>query len=104
MTSYEAVAVEPQQAFAILDQIESPLVRCLIVLVSATGLRITEALGLRWSDVDWEKERIHVRRKFVDLKLGGPKSLASRAPVEMHRALAAVLVAWRERDDRCWRG
>lgn len=96
LTSYEAVSVEPKEAFAILSRVASPLVRCLIVLVSATGLRISEALGLRWSDIDGERGRIYVRRKFVDGEIGEPKSAASRAPVEMHRVLATFLSEWRK--------
>lgn len=99
ITDYEAVDVSPKEAFAILDQIKDALVRCLIVLVSATGLRVSEALGLRWSDVEWEKGKIQVRRGFVDGEIGGPKSKASRAPVEMHKTLAAVLVEWRKQTE-----
>jgi integrase len=96
LSDYEAVPVSPEQAFAILDRIEPPLIRCLVILVSATGLRISEALGLRWSDVDWKRGRIHVRWGFVDGRIGDPKSKASRSTVEMHRTLAAVLEAWRK--------
>ncbi|HKU20172.1 MAG TPA: site-specific integrase, partial [Terriglobales bacterium] len=90
------VDVSPEQAFAILDEIESPLVRCLVILLSATGLRPSEALALRWSDIKWEEDRIKVKRGFVDGKIGCPKSLASRGTVEMHRTLAAVLLEWRK--------
>ena len=34
-TGYEAVAVEPQQAKAILDKLEDPLVRTLVILVAS---------------------------------------------------------------------
>lgn len=95
LTDYEAVDVSPEEAFAILDQIESPLVRCLVILLSATGLRSSEALALRWSDVEWDKGTIWVRRGFVDGEIGDPKSVASRAPIEMHKTLAAVLEEWR---------
>jgi len=47
LSDYEAVDVSPEEAFAILDEIESPLVRCLVILLSATGLRPSEALALR---------------------------------------------------------
>lgn len=95
LTGYEAVDVSPEEAFAILDQIESPLVRCLVILLSATGLRPSEALALRWSEVEWGKGTIWVRHGFVDGEIGNPKSVASRSPVEMHETLAAVLVEWR---------
>jgi integrase len=96
LSTYEAVAVSPQEAFAILDQIESPLVRCLVVLLSATGLRPSEALALRWSDLNFESGTIRIERGFVDGQIGKPKSVASRGNVEMHRALAAVVQAWRK--------
>lgn len=96
LSSYEAVAVSPAQAFAILDQIESPLVRCLVILLSATGLRPSEALALLWADFDFEHGTIHVRRGFVDGQIGDPKSIASRGTVEMHKALGAVMQAWRK--------
>ncbi len=95
LSTYEAKDVSPEEAFAILDHVESPLVRCLIILLSATGLRPSEGLALRWSDIQWEQGTIQVRRGFVDGKIGDPKSLASRGAVEMHRALAAVLEEWR---------
>lgn len=96
MTDYEAVTVSPEQAFLILEQIEDPLVRCFIILLACTAMRISEALALRWSDLDWQQGRIFVRRGWVDGEIGRPKSQASRANVEMAPALAAVLEAWRK--------
>ena len=43
------------------------------------------------SDVDWKKLRINIRRDWVDGELGRPKSMASKAPVEMHETLADML-------------
>jgi integrase len=96
LSSYEAVPVSPEQAFAILDQIESPLVRCLVILLSVTGLRPSEALALRWNDLNFENGTIKIERGFVDGQIGDPKSIASRGTVEMHEALAAVMQAWRK--------
>lgn len=96
VSNYEAVDVTPEEAFRILDQIESPLVRCLLVLLSATGIRPSEGIALRWSDLNFESGMIRIERGFVDGEIGDPKSLASRGTVEMHRALAAVMLAWRK--------
>src|SRR5580700_4254926 len=60
------------------------------------AIRIGEALGLMWSDVDWKKLKINIRRDWVDGELGRPKSRASKAPVEMHEKIAALLLAWRQ--------
>lgn len=96
LSSYEAVDVSPEQAFAILNEIEQPLVRCLVILLSATGLRPSEGLALRWSDLDFQRGTIKIERGFVDRTIGDPKSLASRGKVEMHRGLATVLLEWRK--------
>jgi len=60
------------------------------------AIRIGEALGLMWSDVDWKQLKINIRRDWVDGELGRPKSRASKAPVEMHEKIAALLLAWRQ--------
>jgi integrase len=90
------VDVSPKQAVAILDEIEPPLVRCLVILLSATGLRPSEALALQWGDLDFDGGVIRIERGFVDGEIGNPKSLASRSTVEMTRALASVMVEWRK--------
>jgi integrase len=96
VSDYEAVSLSPEESFAILEQINDPLVRVLVIVVAVTAVRIGEALGLMWSDIDWKKLKINIRRDWVDGELGLPKSRASKAPVEMHKTLAALLQAWRQ--------
>jgi integrase len=96
VSDYEAVSLSPEESFAILEQIDDPLVRVLVIVVAVTATRIGEALGLMWSDVDWKKLKINIRRDWVDGELGRPKSRASKAPVEMHETLAALLQVWRQ--------
>jgi integrase len=95
VSDYEAISLTPEDSLAILGRIDDPLVRVLIIVVAITAIRIGEALGLVWSDIDWKKLKINIRRDWVDGELGRPKSRASRAPVEMHETLAALLQAWR---------
>jgi integrase len=40
------------------------------LLVAATGLRISECLGLPWADVDFSKQQVFVRRKWVASRIG----------------------------------
>jgi integrase len=96
ISDYEAVSLSPEESFAILERIDDPLVRTLLIVVAVTAIRIGEALGLMWSDVDWRKLKINIRRDWVDGELGRPKSRASKAPVEMHETIAALLQAWRQ--------
>jgi len=96
VTDYEAISLSPEESFAILERIGDPLVRVLVIVVAVTAVRIGEALGLMWSDIDWKKMKINIRRDWVDGHLGRPKSRASKAPVEMHETLAALLQSWRQ--------
>ncbi len=41
-------------------------VRTAALLNCLAGLRLGEIRGLRWEDIDWEKNQIHVRHNFVD--------------------------------------
>ena len=69
--------------------------RVLVLADAATGLRISELLALRWSDVDWAHSCIRVTRAYVYGKFGPPKQ-ASKKPVPLHPLLAASLETWRK--------
>src|SRR5215472_8747343 len=74
------------------------------VLLGTTGLRIGEALGLRWSDVDLIARRLQVRRALQRQRGRGlvfvePKSVTSRRGVELPQLAIAVLRLHRLRVD-----
>lgn len=60
------------------------------------GLRISEILSLRWTDIDFEAETIRVERSIVGRDLEGTKSDASEATMPLHPHLAIILKAWSE--------
>ena len=93
-SGYEAMILTPLQAFDLLMKLEEPE-RTLTLLASATGLRISECLGLQWQDVSFEQSQIHVRRTWTCGQIGVPKSKASRAPVPLHPLLAEFMQAWK---------
>jgi integrase len=71
--------------------------RCnvLVFLVAVTGLRISEALGLKWSELDYEGQMIHLRRVWVGNKLvPRMKTDGSAAPVPLGDLLADALQSW----------
>ena len=39
--------------------------RTLVFLVAVTWFHISEALGLKWSNLDYERQMIHLRRVWV---------------------------------------
>jgi len=69
--------------------------RTFFIVLILTGLRAGEALGLQWSDIDFDHKCIHVRRSAWYGKAQPTKSKASAAPVTLPDALAAVLKEYR---------
>ena len=93
---YKAVIVTPEQAFKILMALPESE-RVLTLVIAATGLRISEALGLQWQDVDYANQRINLRRVWVDNKIvERMKTEQSEAPATMSPTLAEVLKCWHQ--------
>jgi integrase len=94
-SEYEAKIITPEQGFKILTAMPQPE-RTLTMLIAATGLRISEGLGLQWADVDYDSQQIFVRRSWTGGKVGKPKSAASKAPVPMVPLLAGFIRQWQQ--------
>lgn len=60
---------------AILNKSEGQ-VRLLFQFAFFTGLRVSELIGLRWEDVDWQNQIIHVEETIVYKESKGPKTEA----------------------------
>lgn len=69
----------------------------MVFLASTTGLRVSEFLGLKWQDINFDELEIHLVRAIVNGVVGDMKTEASRKPVPLDSALAEVLVTWRGR-------
>ena len=95
-SDYKAVIVSPEQAFRIMMELEEPY-RTLVFLVAVTGLRISEALVLKWGDLDYEHQMIHLRRVWVGNDIVEQlKTEGSAAPVPLGDLLADALRGWNQ--------
>ena len=95
-SNYKAVIVSPEQAFRMMMGLEDPY-RTLVFLVAVTGLRISEALGLKWGDLDYERQMIHLRRVWVGKDIVEQlKTEGSAAPVPLGDLLADALRGWNQ--------
>jgi integrase len=63
----------------------------IIVGVILTGLRVSELLALKWSDVDFDNLAIHVTRSIALQRVGPCKTEASQKPVPLDPELAETL-------------
>ncbi len=71
-----------------------------LLCLARTGLRLGEAIALRWGDVDWHGGFIHVQRSYSRGELSTPKSGKDRR-VDMSSQLQRVLRAlYEERFER----
>jgi integrase len=80
----------------LLDEVPSKW-RPLFELLAATGLRISEAIGLRWSDLalDGDSPHLHVKRAIVKGVLVAPKSRHGARLIALTPDLAATLRTYR---------
>jgi len=71
-SDYEPVIVPPSDTMRIIDALGNPLHKVLVLLVACTGLRASEAVGLRWGDI--RDGLIHVLRRWSAANLDEPKT------------------------------
>jgi integrase len=76
---------------------KGPMTHAMIMTLARTGLRISELMGLRVEDLDFERRVLHVRRTWGNTSrgpeyYGQPKS--GYRPVDMSRQLCATLQAY----------
>ena|SRR5215469_2678566 len=78
----------------LLGELQNPA-HAVVFLSAGTGLRISEALALKWSDVDFRSGVINLKCAVVHQQIGEMKTEASQKPVPMAGELAAALQEWR---------
>ena len=89
----KAMMKEQRRLFLTTALREAPRLHPLFFTLAGTGMRLGEALGLQWDDVDCSARTIRIARAFSeDGALDTPKSGHGRT-VDMSQALADVLAA-----------
>jgi len=100
----EMSAFTTAEARRFLQAIEGDRLEALFRVALALGLRQGEALGLRWSDVDFEVGTLRVRhglqRHGHEYHLMPPKTARSRRVIPLPPSIAAALLAHRGRQKK----
>jgi len=98
VTAQEAVAMseEDMDKFLAVVEKESHKWKAAFLTLLGTGLRIGELLALEWDDIDFEKDRIYVRRTLSRTKEKGliienPKTEKSKSSVPMPEVVKDAL-------------
>jgi integrase len=75
---------------------DSPKLCTFLKVAALTGLRSSELLGLRWSDVDFNAHELHVRQRADRYgTIGSPKTDSSRRTVPLGPDLVFALKQWK---------
>jgi integrase len=98
----EITPLDAKQARTFLAAARGDRFEALYVLSLTVGLRMGEALGLRWSDIDFEAKTLRVNRQLQRVRDGGglvfgePKN-ASRRTVDLPQKAVEALRSHRKR-------
>jgi integrase len=88
-----SLTVEEFQKF--VAELKEPA-RTIAVVCVCFGLRISECLGLKWSDVDWLGGKLRVERGIVRQKVDDVKTIYSGRMMSIDADMLAVLKSWRQ--------
>jgi integrase len=88
-----SLTVEEFQKF--IQQLEEPF-RTLALVCICFGLRISECLALKWSDVDWLSGKLKVQRAIVRQEEGPVKTESSAKSMTIDAEMLEVLKQWRQ--------
>jgi integrase len=85
----------PEEVGAIINA-AGPRWRPLFTVAAFTGLRASELRGLRWIDMDLNKNELHVRQRADRFRqIGRPKSHAGERTVPFGKFVANTLREWK---------
>jgi integrase len=98
----EPEPLTPEQAAALLRTLQGHEFEQLFTTMLATGLRIGEALGLTWANVESEHKRLHVRQQLTEIpgkprQFSEPKSKSGKRTVPLIPDAITALRAQRAR-------
>ena len=88
-----SLTVEDFQKF--VANLQEPF-HTIALLCVCLGLRISECLALRWSDVDWLGGSIAVERGIVRQHVGDVKTETSQRRMSLDAGLLEILKAWKQ--------
>jgi integrase len=87
------------QVCAILAAVQ-PRERFMVQIMFGLGLRVSEVLGLRWSDVDLDAETVSVEQRWYRGDIGETKSEAGERVLQLGSVLAYEFKRHRPKDPR----
>lgn len=101
VVKHQVVPLTPVEAKQLLAAVQNHRLAALFTVALASGLRLGEALGLHWNDVDLDAGRLHVRQALQrvagEWKLVEPKTERSRRSIPLPAVAVEALREHRRR-------
>ena len=91
----KARSLTAEQFHALLKELHEPFATMALLSV-CLGLRISEALAVRWSDVDWLGSRLSIRRGIVNQIVDDVKTQGSAKTFNLAGELLELLKSWKQ--------
>ena len=85
--------LQVKDAWRILDAMAQPY-RTIVLIALCFGLRISEILGLRWTDFDFKRSAVLIQRSAVGKRLNKLKTECSQDEVPLERGFIVELKKW----------
>jgi len=85
--------LQVKDAWRILDALAQPY-RTIVLIALCFGLRISEILGLRWTDFDFKRSAVLILRSAVGKRLNKLKTECSQDEVPLERGFIVELKKW----------
>jgi integrase len=86
----EPRALSAEEFQRMLEHVPEPF-RTMCIVAMCMGPRVSEVLGLKWCDIDWEGKRMGIRQSYVYGLPGAVKTPASQRWMPLDRSLAEKL-------------
>ena len=92
----KAIAIlNPEQIRAFLENVPEQKYNTLFLTAIMTGARQGEVLGIKWSDVDFQKKQICINRTFNMGRFFTPKTKGSARRIDLAPVVVRELAAWK---------
>ncbi len=78
-----------------LEAVKGRKYKTLFMLAIMSGARQGELLGLKWSDVDWDNNQIHIQRTFNNQAWYDTKTATSNRKIDLGPSMMTELKRWR---------
>ena len=87
--------IPPERIKGFLDAVDDYKFRVMFLMAVMTGARQGELLGLKWSDIDFDKKQIHIERTFNHGRFFSPKTKQSRRSIDLAPIVVKEIRKWK---------